>query len=239
MAVKTESNLTSTYVDGGGIIRLCIHLGVEIDFRPGQYGRLTIPEPEYTDTRGSSRSLTIVGFGEDRRSVCFATRTGPSAFKRSLFPKNGQKSIEFTGPFGNFIYPLDSSRLVFIAGGIGITPAAAFFGKMGEIENLEEVAVFHIADAFSGYPLSEDMRKLASETDLAKYFQVPVRARKDPGWDIPLHFDEMISKLSTGTDPDKVFYISGPNSLVGGLEQMLLENGIKRERIRVEIFTGY
>lgn len=240
MAVKTEAILTSLDVDSGNIIRFCLDLGSKIEFRPGQYGRLKLTNPKYTDDRGRSRSLTILGYGENRNIVCFATKIGPSAFKRSLLESNIERIIEFTGPFGSFIRPAESHQCIFIAGDIGITPVAAFFRRIPEMEGTVETAVFHIAGQGSEFPLSEDMKKLESALSSAKYIQIRSSSGKVSGGSMKhLTFEDMKSNLTARGISDSVFYISGPNRLIEDIEPMLLENGIAKERIRVEVFPGY
>lgn len=240
MTVKTKAKLISLYTDGDGIIRFCLELGEDIDFNPGQYGRITIEEPEYTDDRGNSRTLTIVSAGSTRKIACFATRSGKSAFKRTLLELEINSALDFTGPFGKFITIGESDACVFIAGGIGITPVAALFHKLPLMEKKPEVIAFHLNESNSTFPLKEELHKTSLSLDNVKYVRIVSGKNKIEGVENGNLDSEMIRKhVPEKMMSEAIFYVSGPNSLVKDVKPLLLELGISDERIRVEIFPGY
>src|ERR671931_2507347 len=97
-------------------------LGEEVDFAPGQYFFVTLPDLGYQDDKGLRRHITVVTSPNEKGVLGFATRMRDSAFKRSLRELPVGTEVEVEPPKGTFALPEDSSRpLVFVAGGIGIT----------------------------------------------------------------------------------------------------------------------
>ena len=94
-----------------------------IAFRPGQYldWTLAVPVP---DTRGNRRPFTIASAPtEDEVRLGVKFYPEPSAFKRQLSDMQPGDVIYGSRVAGSFTLPRDSrEKLVFIAGGIGITP---------------------------------------------------------------------------------------------------------------------
>jgi NAD(P)H-flavin reductase len=59
-------------------------LGEEVDFTPGQYFFVTLPDVGYQDDKGLRRHITVVTSPSEKGVLGFATRMRDSAFKRSL-----------------------------------------------------------------------------------------------------------------------------------------------------------
>ena len=97
--------------------------GTELDYRPGQYFWVELLEPRYEDEKGARRHITAVTSPTERGVIGLCTRMRDSAFKRSLAELPVRAEVEIEPPKGTFVLPEDDSRpLVFVAGGIGITP---------------------------------------------------------------------------------------------------------------------
>ncbi len=240
MAVKTEATLVSLEVDGDDIIRFCLKVGESIDFRAGQYARVTIENPKYTDERGNSRTLTLVSNGESKDRVCFATMIGKSAFKRSLLELDSKSGLVFTGPFGNFVSTDWTRPIVFIAGGIGITPVVALLGKLHEESAESDAVIFHLSEQGSKFPLSEEALRIISLLANSKYIRISPDGEKIQGVETGrLNAEKLKSHVPDEIMSEAVFHISGPNELVKNVKPMLMEQGVEEERIRIEIFPGY
>ena len=97
-------------------------LGEELDFTPGQYFHVTLPDIGDDDDKGLRRHITVVTSPNEKGVLGFATRMRDSAFKRTLRELPVGSEVEVEPPKGKFGLPEDPSRpLVFVAGGIGIT----------------------------------------------------------------------------------------------------------------------
>src|ERR671911_1041720 len=59
-------------------------LGEEVDFTPGQYFFVTLPDVGYEDDRGLRRHITVVTSPNEKGVLGLATRMRETAFKRSL-----------------------------------------------------------------------------------------------------------------------------------------------------------
>ncbi|MGH9821804.1 MAG: FAD-dependent oxidoreductase [Blastocatellia bacterium] len=92
------------------------------EFKPGQYVSLRLIDPPETDDEGNSRYFSITTAPHEP-NLTFATRVRNTAMKRVLNSTPLGTEVKITGPFGAFTLDADATRpVVFIAGGIGITP---------------------------------------------------------------------------------------------------------------------
>jgi len=90
----------------------------DFNFRAGQYVEVFL--------ENAHRDFSIASSPQDKGILMVATRMTGSAFKKSLaeVPLNTKAIME--GPFGDFtLHENKDKKAVFIAGGIGITPARA------------------------------------------------------------------------------------------------------------------
>lgn len=91
-------------------------------FQAGQYVVMTIPTLTFPDDRRGTRSLSIASAPYENELV-FAMRITNSGFKQTLnaMPLGGEVSV--TQAIGHFVLDESDRPVVFLIGGIGITPA--------------------------------------------------------------------------------------------------------------------
>ena len=103
--------------------------GSDFSFTSGQYVWITIPEPKETDDRGDTRAFSIASSPEENKiRVVFRNPKDSSAFKRNILQMQTGEKLKILGPFGFFtIKTEEKNDLVFIAGGVGISPFLSIF----------------------------------------------------------------------------------------------------------------
>ncbi len=214
-------------------------LGVEsLVYRPGQFFNLDLIDPPYSDEKGSHRHFTILNSPNRPHTVSLATRMRDSAFKRSLaeMPLGGAVEIGSVG--GNFTLPSDTSQhLVFLAGGIGITP---FFCMSSYI--LEECLTYEVTLLYS----NRDRAAAAFLLELQAF------AEKSPAFDlVPIMTDDagwqgetrMLGReviASYVPEPATcLFMMAGPPAMNETLAGELASLGVPKEQVRADHFLGY
>jgi all-trans-retinol 13,14-reductase len=90
-------------------------------FNSGQYVVLSLNNPKTTYIDLPLRSLSITSH-PDENVLRFAMRLSESSFNKSCSQMEIEDTVTIYGPMGNFILDKQYENIVFIAGGIGITP---------------------------------------------------------------------------------------------------------------------
>ena len=109
-------------VAGGTLLVVFDLQGAEVDFRPGQYFWVELPNRGHEDDRGLRRHVSIVTSPTERGVLGLCTRVRDTAFKRTLVELEVGAEVEVEEPKGDFQLPDATDRpYVFVAGGIGIT----------------------------------------------------------------------------------------------------------------------
>jgi predicted ferric reductase len=207
------------------------------DYLPGQFQFVTfyrnrgLPEEEHhwtissSPTERDSVGMTIKELG-DFTATIGRTRPGDRAAVQA--------------PFGRFSYLLhpDELDLVFIAGGIGITPLMSMLRHMRDTgSNLPVLLIYANRDRTSTIFLDE---LTAIERGGSPKLRV-IHVLSDPGADwegetgrIDRH---RLERLCGGRFAERAFYVCGPPGLLKTVIDALARSRVPARRIHTEIFS--
>jgi ferredoxin-NADP reductase len=214
-------------------------LGQEVDFAPGQYFFVTLPEVGYQDEKGLRRHITVVTSPNEKGVLGFATRMRESAFKRSLGELSVGAEVEVEAPKGSFALPADASRpLVFVAGGIGITVFRSMLRYIEEERLPYRVTLIYSNRDRESTAFLEELRELERETP---HFRLVFTMTQDPAWEgetrriEPGLFRDYLGESLN----DCIFLVAGPPGMVEGVQEALAEAGVEEENVIAESYSGY
>lgn len=216
-------------------------------FEPGQYVHIEWESPEITDEKGNGRDFSIASTPEEWPVLSFATRLTDSAFKANLERAADGTPVKVSGPYGEFTLPSAMGTrkwdqpVVFIAGGIGITPFRSilrhYLGKYSSVPFF----LFTTNRNVRSIPFLEELREMSKNNK--NLFLEQIVSQPEP--DLPLD-------LETGIlTPDRMFeaigerakngdyYIAGTPSLVSSFTTALQGARLSPEQIHSDPFFGY
>lgn len=215
--------------------------GSALKFRPGQYLEWTLGHSA-PDSRGNRRYFTIASSpteAEIKLGVKFYDH--PSSFKNALvnLPPGGE--ITASQLAGDFVLPEDKSKkLIFIAGGIGITPFRSMLKYLLDLGESRRITLFY-SNRTAAEIVYKDIFDEAEKRLGIKIVYTLTEAKKIPaGWTGERGYvtEEMIKRLAPEYK-ESAFYISGPRSLVTAFREVLKKMGIRRKQIKTDFFPGF
>jgi ferredoxin-NADP reductase len=214
-------------------------LGEQVEFTPGQYFFVTLPDGGYQDDKGLRRHITVVTSPNEKGVLGLATRMRETAFKRTLGELSIGAEVDVEPPKGSFALPEDASRpLVFIAGGIGITVFRSMLRFIKE-ENLpyRVTLVYSNRDRESAAFLDELRELERALPDL----RLVLTMTQDPGWEGETRkIDPRFLRDHLGEDlNENTFLVAGPPAMVDAMQEALDESGVTRKNVVVERYSGY
>ncbi len=222
-----------------GTVRFDFDLGdATLDFQPGQFFNIDLVDPLYTDERGSHRHFTILNSPHLAHRVSLATRMRDSAFKRSLRDMPLGSPVEIGDVGGNFTLPAGTSQpLVFLAGGIGITP---FFCMSTFI--MEECSPHQVTLLYSNRNRASAafLSQLQSYDAQSPSFHLVAIMTDDEGWEgESRRLDAEVIKAHVADLTTCFFMMAGPQAMNEALSAELVSLGIPREQVKADHFLGY
>ncbi len=193
--------------------------------KPGQFIELIIPH-DNADKRGIRRWFTLSSSPSEKLvsiTTKFAAENG-SSFKAALREVKPGTVVEMASPMGDFTLPRDKSiPLVFIAGGIGVTPFRSMVKNLQDAGEQRDVILIYAANAKNEVAFVPIFKQLGNN------FKAVIGDRLTA---------ERILQLSHQND-DQLFYLSGPKPMVDGLKKTLTDAGVKKSQLRADFFPGY
>jgi ferredoxin-NADP reductase/Na+-translocating ferredoxin:NAD+ oxidoreductase RnfD subunit len=213
----------------------------KMNFKPGQYMEWTL-EHGRRDNRGMRRFFTIASSPTEkdiRLGVKFYDK--PSSFKQNLMAMRPGETIVASQLAGNFVLPPDrSQKLVFIAGGIGVTPFRSMVKQLIDTSQQRDITIFYFnkseqdiayKDIFDEAQADLGLKVIYALTDLGSISPV-WRGMKGP-------LSPEIIKQEVLDYKERLFYLSGPRSMVVSYEEVLSKLGVSREQIKIDYFPGF
>jgi len=213
-------------------------LGREVSFEPGQYFWVTLPEPAYEDERGARRHFTVVTSPDEHGVLGFCTRLRESAFKRSVAELPVGAEVDVEEPKGSFALPDDPDRpLVFVAGGIGITPFRSMLRFLDAREPAPPVTLVYANRDRRSTAFLDELRDLERRGD---WFRLVLLLTDDPEWegDTRRPSADVIAD-HVGDLGGYTFLVAGPPGMSEAVADDLRAAGVEEEHVRAEKFSGY
>ncbi len=211
------------------------HPSQPVQYTAGQFTQLYLPHDK-PDDRGIKRYFTLSSSPSDEL-LSITTKFDDervSSFKQTLAALKPGAEIEFDEPMGDFVLPkLVQTPLVFVAGGIGLTPLHSMCQWLIDTGEERNIRLFYGVD-------SEDDIIFHDVFDKADVRTTIVVNKPTPSWggERGLVTANMIMGVDKPTD-DTLFYLSGPEPMLEILKKDLIEHGIDHRHIVTDFFPGY
>lgn len=229
--VKKLASDTYEFVFAGGTLP---------KFVPGQYAEWTLAA-DTADTRGNRRYFTFAS-SPTERDVRLGVKfyPHPSTYKTLLSDFKEGSEILVGSIAGDFVLPRDKKKkLVFIAGGIGVTPFRSMIKSLIDTHEVRDIVLIY-------------SNKSEEEIAYREFFDEAARA--GVGLRVVYTLTDNVPSTWSGERgmidgamirrivPDyreRTFYISGPQVMVQSFKKMLHTMGISRWRIKADYFPGF
>jgi ferredoxin-NADP reductase len=214
-------------------------LGEEVDFQPGQYFWVELPDIGHQDERGLRRHITVVTSPNERGVLGLCTRLRDTAFKRTLAELDIGAEVDVEHPKGDFVLPTDTDRpYVFIAGGIGITIFRCMLRYIVEEGLPHRVTLFYSNRDRESTAFLDELAELERDNE---HIRVVFVMTDDPGWEgEKRHIDaEVLREHLEGKLDEYVYLAAGPPGMVEAMENALGEAGVPESQVLLQKFAGY
>ncbi len=201
----------------------------------GQFIEMTLPH-EGTDNRGHKRWFTLSS-APSEKLLSITTKHAieqVSTFKQTLFGLPPGSEVTLSEPMGDFVLPKDVTiPLIFVAGGIGITPMRSMVKYLQDAGEQRDITVIYGARTLDDVAFKELFESYGAKLDVVLSEQTHEWSGRTG------HLSaELILELA-GDDSRKLIYISGPEPMVENLERDLKLAGVSSEKLVLDFFPNY
>ena len=205
--------------------------GEALDYVPGQFmiiefvreGKVLEPHP-FTISSSPTRDelcISVKSVGDFTATIRH-TKVGDLVYIRA--------------PYGVFSFlNYDAENLVFIAGGIGVTPFRSMLEYVCDMKLEKNVALIWGNKTESDTPFKDEMEKMVAEMPSLKVIHV---MSEQDDWEGETGFiDTGIIRKYVSDIHNAEFFLCGPPAMMILLEEALRELGVQKDRIHSERFS--
>ena len=208
------------------------------DFTAGQYFILTI------DVNGqpASKPFSFSNSPTEKDHIEFTKRLTGSDFSNALARLKKGDEVKIKMPFGMFTLDKGGDKIVFLSGGIGITPVRSICKFVTDKQLPVDIVLLYGNDTEQEIVFRDDFDRMQEENErLRVVHTLTCPNARETGWSGCCGFiDKAMIEREVPDFAERTFYVCGPPGMVGCLVSSLKnEMGIPEERIVVEHFMGY
>jgi glycine betaine catabolism B len=209
-------------------------------FEPGQYMEFTLAHP-HPDSRGNRRYFTP-GSSPTEENLRLGVRFYPegSSFKRALSRLDNRTTMLAGQVAGDFTLPKDpDQKLVFIAGGIGITPFRSMLKYLIDTKEPRDIVLFYANKTADEIAYKDVLTQAQTLPGIRVFYTLTDTGAIPRNWRglTGRINDSMIRKLVPDYQ-ERTFYLSGPPDMVRATEGMLKQMQVNPNQMKKDFFPG-
>lgn len=208
-------------------------------FRAGQYLEWTLAH-RFGDDRGNRRYFTIASSPTERVVRLGVKFYKPaSTWKRALWAMQPNDTLSASQVAGDFVLPKDKNKkLVFIAGGIGVTPFRSMVQYLVDTKDTRAVTLLYSNKTASEIAYKDIFDSAAQTIGMKTVYTLTNEPTPIPGTYSGM-IDAALIMREIPDHKERVFYISGPHGMVEAFKKTLADMGISRFNIKSDYFPGF
>jgi ferredoxin-NADP reductase len=224
----------------------------QLRFKPGQYMEWTLAHSP-SDSRGNRRYFTIASSPtESDLHLGIKFYPDASSFKQKMLSIRIGEKIMGGALAGDFTLPRDiGQKLVFIAGGVGITPFRSMVKYLSDLDEHRDIVLLYSNRTAGEISYTNVFDEAATQIGLKTIYAITdedantTRANgsiNKNSHSANLHYGRIDAELIRREIPDyreRMFYISGPRAMVTAFEKTLSELGVPLTHIKTDFFPGF
>lgn len=209
-------------------------------FTPGQYMEFTL-EHSRPDSRGNRRYFTLASSPTEPElhlGVRFYEKS--SSFKSALYWMDGKTNIVAAQIAGDFTLPADpEQKLVFLAGGIGITPFRSMLKYLLDTQQRRDIVLIYANKTARDIVYQDVLNAAAQQLGTKNFYTLTDPGAVPRAWGgLVGRIDEQMIQRAISDYAERTYYLSGPPEMVRAYEDALNKLHIKHSQIKKDFFPG-
>jgi ferredoxin-NADP reductase len=223
-----------------GIVDFVFKPSCPLAFVPGQYMEFTL-EHAHPDSRGNRRYFTLASSPTETTvhlGVRFYEKS--SSFKRALYWLDGKTPLVGTHIAGDFTLPADpSQKLVFLAGGIGITPFRSMLKYLLDTGQKRDIVLIYATKTEKEIAYQDILRAATTRLGVRVVYTLTDSGAVPRQWHGRVgRITEQLLMEAIPDYSERFYYLSGPPDMVRAYEQVLKTMQVRGSQIKKDFFPG-
>lgn len=211
-----------------------------LDFLPGQYMEFTLAH-SHPDSRGNRRYFTLASSPTEQAvhlGVRFYERS--SSFKQALYIIDAKTRLVGAQIAGDFTLPTDpGEKLVFMAGGIGITPFRSMLKYLIDIQQPRNITLFYANKIVDEIAYRDILNAAQTHLGVKIFYTLTDKTALPHNWTgFVGRIDAQMLAQAVPDYLERTYYLSGPPEMVRAYEESLKKLHVRNSQIKKDFFPG-
>ncbi len=205
-------------------------------FKPGQFAWITIWKTPFSDTE---HPFSISSSSEHPEEISFTIKD-LGKFTSTIKNMKAGQDVYVDGPHGAFTidrYP-EAKNLIFIAGGIGITPIMSMMRSMANRKDQHPIKLFYNNRDWDSVTFREEIAELKKKLNLQVIYTLEKSPQK---WDGETGYltEKILQKYlpQSWVHKNSEIFLCGPQVMMDIVIKQCLNLGFHQEQIHYELFN--
>jgi ferredoxin-NADP reductase len=208
----------------------------DVSYEAGQFFFVTIK----IEGRNIIHHFSFSSSPTEKGYLEFTKKITSHEFSQALAAMKPGDWAHLSGPGGNFTLPASRQKLLFISGGIGITPLRSMLRFITDNNQRWDIILLYSNTSYEEIVFRDELDRLRSLQFGLRIEHVLSGPYAPPGWKGKRgYIDKRLIADIIPDCKDRLLYISGPPKMVISLEDQVISLGIPEEQIKRDSFTGY
>ncbi|MDD2807139.1 MAG: RnfABCDGE type electron transport complex subunit D [Patescibacteria group bacterium] len=211
-----------------------------VKFTPGQYLEWTVGH-SWPDNRGNRRYFTLASSpteAEVKVGIKFSRES--SSYKRALLALNPGDQITVGQLAGDFVLPANGKeKLVFIAGGIGITPFKSMIQYLNDTGASRDAILIYANKTQDDIAYKNYFDQMGQKLNIKMVYTLTDKTVSTSWTGERGYINERLISAQVPDFKERIFYISGPHSMVIAARDSLRRLGVRSTKIVTDFFPGF
>lgn len=212
-----------------------VELEDKVDFLPGQFLQV-IFDKDNLNNRDLNKYLSL-SCSPTKNYIEFTKRLSDSLFSQKLNSLKPGDFLDVKAPLGQCIFS-NEKDIVFLIGGIGITPVISIVDYLVEKNLSTKVTVFYSNRTEDDIAFKKELDVWQSTGKISLFYTVTDCQPKDKNCLLGTINQELIARHITCLT-ERTFFIYGPPKMVEAMTSLCLAMGCVKDKIKKEVFIGY
>ncbi|MAG91178.1 hypothetical protein CMO83_00715 [Candidatus Woesearchaeota archaeon] len=235
MVLNLELNVVEIKQETPDVKSFKLDLGMQtVDYKPGQYFMVELD----IESDEKIKPLSIAS-SPTEEFILICTKSGESDFKHKLDSLKVGDKIKVKGPMGIFVLKEDAKEIMFLSGGIGVTPFRNMIKYASDNKLPIKMTLLYSNKTPADIVFEDQWHSFEKENPNLKVIHTITNAEGDDWQGRKGRIDEKMIKENCSDINNAVFYICGPPGMVDGLTNLLKSMNVPQQNIKIEKFEGY
>lgn len=209
----------------------------KISFLPGQFARIILDSDNHHD-KSLIKYLSFSG-SPLNSYLEFTKRISRSDFSKKLTSLKTGDEITFQGPLGNCVFKERYEEVVFLAGGIGITPVISMIEYIAQKGLNTRIKLFYSNHRRDDIAFQGALDGWQSANKNIEIFYLVSENKPEDKRYILGRINKEILENNVQDINQQIFYAFGPPKMVEAMKSLCLDMNCSPDQLIAESFLGY